>query len=282
MRRSIIILMALVALSGQANAQHWVSVGLRGGAATHLTTGDIKSGWVPSAMVDASYTYLWPVKNVELGIQTGLSLGYIGGTFSATVDEEYRNIDYLNHPMDYHNSLSSARERVDGMALEIPAMMALRWNGLVLNAGLKLQVPCWYRYKQQIADPLVEATYPEYSVTTTNELITGVVAEADLLKKGDYRDLCDVSLLLGLEIGYEWKLTEQQDLLGLVGYFDGAPYGHKSGKSTGRMIDVAPITNAEYPVPEVKVNTIVGTYAERINYLAFGVKVYYRFGVPKL
>ena len=71
-------------------------------------------------------------------------------------------------------------------------------------------------------------------------------------------------------------------MLGLVGYFDGAPYGHKSGKSTGRMIDVAPITNAEYPVPEVKVNTIVGTYAERINYLAFGVKVYYRFGVPKL
>ena len=280
MRRLVVIILALAGMSGAMNAQHWVSVGLRGGAGTQLTTGDIQSGWAPTAMVDASYTYLWPVNDVELGIQTGLSLGYIGGRFSATVDEQYRNIDYLGHPMDYHNTTSSARESVDGMAMEIPAMMAFRWNGLVLNAGLKLQVPLWYQFRQQLTDPVVRATYPEYNVTTTNELITGVVDPADVQKSGR-RDLCDVSLLLGLELGYEWTITEQQDKIGLVGYFDGAPYGH-SAPRTNHVIDVAPISDPVNPVPDVTVNTIVGTYAQTMNYLSFGVKVYYRFGVPRL
>ena len=277
-RYFFIVVLALMTISGHLNAQHWISAGLRGGAGTYLATGEIHNRLAPNFMADVTYSYLWPIEDIELGVLSGLSFGYTGGAYRATVDEQYRNTDYLDHPMDYHNTTSFARERIDGFTMEIPAMMALYWNGLVLNSGFKLQVPCWHRYRQQLKDPIVSATYPEYGVTVTNEVITGVVADSDLKKRGK-RDMCDVSLLLGFELGYEWTLPERQDRIGLMGYLDGALCGHKAGARTKHVIDVAPITNAEDPVPEVKVNTIVGTYAKRMNYLDFGVKVYYRFDV---
>lgn len=279
MHKKILILIVLLATYCGLSAQaHYVSVGLRGGAGSYLAAGDkLDNKLAANFMVDAGYTYFWPIDNIELGIHTGLSLGYTGGRYQMVLNEQYRNIDYLGHPMDYTITAESAQEKVNGFAMEIPVMMAFRWNGLVMNAGLKLQVPMWYRFHQQLSPTTIQAYYPDYNVAVINEKITGVVDEADYTKSGK-RDIGDFSLLLGLEIGYEWQLTPS-DMIGVMGYFDGAPYSHPAGQHTEHVIDVAPISNAEDPVPAVNVNTLVGTYATHLNYLDFGVKVYYRFDV---
>ncbi len=260
---------------------HSISVGLRAGAGTYLATGDLDNRLVANAMVDADYSWLVPVKNVQLGVTTGLSFGYTGGAYKKELTEQYCNYDYLGHPIYYTCSSSLVNERVNGFTMEIPAMFALRCKGLVLNAGLKLQVPIYYRYHQDLTSPTVRAYYPEYKVPVTSELITGKVP-TQLNGTIGKRDIGDVSILLGFELGYEWTLNEERnDIIGLVGYFDGAPYSHSAGKHTEHVIDVAKISDSEYPVPQVTVNTILGTYAKRINYLDFGIKLYYRFNVLK-
>lgn len=257
---------------------HSISVGLRGGAGSYLAEGELKNCLAPNAMVDVGYTFLVPVgSSVELGIMTGVSLGYTGGSFfRKDLTEQYRNTDYLGHPIDYTCSSSLVKERVNGFTMEIPAMFALRKsNGFVLNAGLKLQVPMWYRYHQDLTSPKVRAYYPEYRVDVTDELITGEIP-TELNGTIGKRDIGDVSIILGFELGYEWKLTDE-DMLGLMGYFDCAAYSHPAGHHTEHVIDVAKISNPSYPVPEVTVNTLVGTYATQLNYLDFGIKLYYRF-----
>ena len=279
MRKKILTIIVLLATYSCLIAQpHYVSVGLRGGAGSYLAAGGVLDNRLAANfMVDAGYTYFWPVDNVELGIHTGLSFGYTGGRYRMALDEQYRNIDYLGHPMDYTITAESVQEKVNGFTMEIPAMFAFRWNGMVMNAGMKLQVPMYYRYHQQLSSTTVQAYYPDYDVTVVDEKITGIVDPSDYAKSGR-RDIGNVSLLLGLELGYEWQLTPS-DMIGLMGYLDGALYSHPAGQHTEHVVDVAPISNAENPVPAVDVNTIVGTYATRLNYLDFGVKVYYRFDV---
>ena len=276
LRLSILLIVFSAAASMLWAQPHSISVGLRGGAGSYLAEGELKNCLAPNAMVDVGYTFLVPVSNVELGIMTGVSLGYTGASYHKELTEQYRNYDYLNHPIDYTCSTSLVKERINGFTMEIPAMFALRKsNGFVLNAGLKLQVPMWYRYHQDLTSPKVRAYYPEFRVDVTDELITGEIP-TELNGTIGKRDIGDVSIILGFELGYEWKLTDE-DMLGLMGYFDCAAYSHPAGHHTEHVIDVAKISNPSYPVPEVTVNTLVGTYATQLNYLDFGIKLYYRF-----
>ena len=272
----------LLASSSMLHAQHWISTGLRGGAGINLVKGNsLKSQLEPSGMLDVDYTYYWRLRHLELGIQTGVLVGYTSGGYLSSINEAYSNTDYLGNQMDYTITASRVFEQTHSVAIEVPVMFALRWQGLVFNAGVKVQVPVWYSNKQQISDDLsIAATYPAYGVTLVNQPITGCLNAADLMTSGR-QDVADVSLLLSTEIGYEWTLTPA-DRVGLVAYFDGAPYCHmKSSNAATNIIQVAPISDATNPVPAVAVNTLVGTRVQQMNYLAFGVKVYYRFDVQR-
>ena len=261
------------------HAQHWLSTGLRIGAGTYLAKGNqLKSQLEPSGAVDVDYTYYWRLRHLEVGIQTGVLVGYSSGGYLSSINEAYSNTDYLGNQLDYAITASRVFEQIHGVTIEVPAMFALRWQGLVFSAGVKVQVPVWYMNKQQISDDLrIAATYPAYGVTLVNQPITGQVNAADMTTSGR-RDINDVSVLLCMEAGYEWSLSPT-DKVGLVAYFDGSPYGHLKGTHTDHVIQVAPITDAENPVPNVTVNSIIGTHAQQLNWLAFGVKVYYRFDI---
>lgn len=274
-----ILLLTALTLSGSVHAQHWISTGLRCGAGTYLAKGEgLNTQLAPNFAIDVNYTYYWPLRPIELGINTGVSVGYTSAGYKTSLSESYTNYDYAGNRIDYNIVSSKVFEQTHGVSLEIPAMLALRWQGLVMNAGLKLQIPVWRLSKQQMADISVQATYPAYGVTMTNETITGKVNPDDLNMIVKNQGMPIVSLLLSLEIGYEWSISHA-DKVGLVAYFDGSPYGYgyRSGISNGRVVDVAPISDAATPAPNVKVNTIIGTQAQMLNYLAFGAKVYYRF-----
>ena len=281
--RAKLLLALLIAGGSLLSAQpHYISIGLRGGAGTFLTKGsealDIHNIWEPAFMLDANYSHLWQVQPVQLGITTGLGFGYVGGGYKASAIEQYTNIDYLGHPIEYTNTVTDIYERTHGFAMEIPALFALHWQGLVLHAGLRLQIPLWYRCKQSIDNVSISAYYPEYDVTLVDEVITGYVPKDEYGSLIAKRDVADFSLLLSMDIGYEWQLTSA-DWLGLSAYIDGAPYSHPAGKQTARIIDVAPISDPSNPPAEVTVNTLIGAGATHMNYIACGVKLTYRFDV---
>ena len=268
-------------MSGSVHAQHWISTGLRCGAGTYLAKGEgLKTQLQPNFAIDANYTYYWSLRSLELGINTGVSIGYTSAGYKSSLSESYTNYDYEGNQIDYLITSPKVYEQTHGVSLEVPAMLALRWQGVVMNAGLKVQIPVWRLSKQQLADVNIQATYPAYGVTLTNAAVTGVVNPEDQNMIVKNQAMPIVSLLLSLEAGYEWSIT-YADKVGLVAYFDGSPYGfgYRSGVSSGRVVDVAPISNSANPCPNVKVNTIIGAKAQMMNYLAFGAKVYYRFDV---
>lgn len=277
------ILVVLTVCSVMMYAQpHYVSVGIRGGVGTLLAKGnealDVHNVWKPNFMLDAAYSYLWTVEPVQLGITTGLSFGYIGGGYKASAVEQYTNTDYLGHSIEYTNTVSDIYERTHGFAMEIPALFALYWQGLVVHAGLKLQVPLWYQCNQNIGNVRISAYYPEYGVTLVDEVITGRVTEEEYGALIGKRDMADVSILLSMDIGYEWEIAPTH-WLGLTAYLDGAPYSHPAGAKTNRIIDVAPISDAGNPPAQVTVNTLIGAGATHLNYIACGLKLAYRFEV---
>ena len=273
------IICSLLAFSSSLIAQpHYISVGVRGGAGTFRATGALKNQWEPNVWVDANYSYLWPVQETQLGITTGLNFGYVGGGYTTSYTDQYTNFDYYGNAIDYTNTVGSIEERTHGFAMEIPALFALHYKGLIMHAGIKLQVPCWYKYTQTISDINIHADYPAFGVALDNELITGKLPQEQYVTEAEWRDVGDVSLLLSVDLGYEWQLTER-DWLGLQAWFDGAPYSHPAGKPTERMIDVAPISDPTYPPAQVTVNTAISTTATRLNYLACGIKLSYRFDV---
>ena len=274
--RTYMLCLLLAGSCGLMAQPHYISVGLRGGAGTFLAKGDVKTLWEPNAWADVHYSYLWTVSDKQLGITTGVNLGYVGGGYyKASHTDQFTNVDYLGHTIEYTNMVGSIVERTHGFALEVPVLFALHYQGLVFHAGIKLQVPCWYQYTQTMRDLNIDAYYRDYDVTLHNELATGKVPQDEYVMKGN-RDVADVSLLLSADIGYEWQVAPN-DWVGLQAWFDGSPYGHTAGKATDRIIDVAPITDT--PPAKVTVNTAIGSLTSQLNYLACGIKVTYRFDV---
>ncbi|MGN0227267.1 MAG: hypothetical protein ACI4AI_04300 [Paludibacteraceae bacterium] len=274
--RKHIVFFLLLGASMACAQPHYISVGLRGGAGTFLAKGDVKTSWQPNAWVDANYSYLWQVKDYQLGITTGLDFGYLSGAYSASHTDQFTNIDYLGQTIVYTNTVGSVYEHTQGFAMEIPALFALHYKGLIFHVGLKLQVPLWYQYRQTMRDLSISAYYADYDVPVQNELVTGELPQDEFVQTGK-RDVADVSLLLSTDIGYEWQVADR-DWIALQAWFDGSPYGHTAGNATQHIIDVAPITTT--PPAQVTVNTAVGSLTSRLNYLACGIRLAYRFSVP--
>lgn len=81
---------------------------------------------------------------------------------------------------------------------------------------------------------------------------------------------------MALEIGYEWHLTDRH-ILGLQAFADIAVWSPKSPMTNDQspIIRVAPILNANDPVPSVTVNA--PSSITRRRYLDFGIRAYYAF-----
>ena len=262
---------------------HVVRVGLNGGCAYNLVSsgcsmrGKIGGG----SALGIDYTFyksrknMQFQKNTDVGFRTGLDLGYLYSPYQAQFEQQYSNLDYLGNQMDYTTSgvLDITQHQ---LYASIPLMFALRSNEFVWNIGVRLQTALYQSGKQKLSNPQIHAYYPRYDVTVTNELITGVVAEEQLSMP---LELPSISLecLAATEIGYEHQIYRTKNAIGILAYFNVGVWNSLPKATANPIIQVAPITDMNHPVPEVKVNDAYHSLLTSYIPMQFGVKLYYAF-----
>ena len=259
------------------NYAHTLRVGLTGGSALNLTPADcvMKSNFGGSGALAFDYAYYQSLKNVDLGLRTGLDFGYLYSPYRAEFKQQYSNVDYLGNQLDYTTSgvVDIAQNQ---LYASVPLMFALRSNGFVWNIGVRLQAALYQTGQQHLSEPAIQAYYPAYDVTVTNELITGIVAENQLAMP-----LESSALLLechaATEIGYECEIKNTSSTIGVLAYFNMGFWNSLPKATDLPIIQVAPITDKNNPVPAVTVNNALSSLLTSYIPMQFGIKLYYAF-----
>jgi hypothetical protein len=257
---------------------HILRMGLAGGGGLHLTPADcvMKSNVGGGGALAFDYAFYKSFDKVDLGLRTGLDLGYMYLPYHAEFEQHYSNVDYLNNQIDYTTSglLDITQNQ---LYASVPVMFALRTHGFVCNIGVRLQMPFYQTGKQQLSNPLILAYYSKYDVTVTNELITGIVTDEQLsmpLASSPVFLECYASA----EIGYEHRLNAK-GAIGCAAYVHAGVWNALPKATDKPVIQVAPITDKVKPVPAVTVNDAYTSLLTSYTPLQFGVKVYYAFSL---
>ena len=271
------------------------TIGLRGGAAglLHQTK---EGNWTcgGDVVLDLQYAHYWTKdgRPVDLGIITGVGLGYAQSSVKSSVNSTRPGVEDLDaaNPMhiDYTIRADEVKEHDGQLQLEVPLMFSLiHQNGLFFNVGPKFMLPVFTPYKQTISNnpnTFVEAYFQETGVRVTNDVITGLLAENQYTSKGtDYKNKFTINVMLTAEIGYEWILKSGNSL-GLGAYANYSVYNsfknNPDDPATDPLIHVesAP-SNTSNAV--INVNPLTGTYASGLGFFDAGVKLAYHFNFPK-
>ena len=271
------------------------TIGLRGGAAglLHQTQ---EGNWTcgGDVVLDLQYAHYWAKdgRPVDLGIITGVGLGYAQSSVKSSVNSTRLGVEDLDaaNPMhiDYTIRADEVKEHDGQLQLEVPLLFSLiHQNGLFFNVGPKFMLPVFTPYKQTISNnpnTFVEAYYQETGVRVTNDVITGLLAEDKYTSTGtDYKNKFTINVMLTAEIGYEWILKSGNSL-GLGAYANYSVYNsfknNPDDPATDPLIRVesAP-SNTSNAV--INVNPLTGTYASGLGFFDAGVKLAYHFNFPK-
>ena len=268
------------------------TIGVRGGASALLH--DVKKGnWTCGydALLDLQYAHYWTKEGrpVDLGIITGLSVGYSASGMKAAVNSDLKDVpdDDATYPMhiDYKIHADEIKENDAQIQVEIPLMFSLiHESGLFFNIGPRFMLPVYTPYNQKISDnknTYIDAYFQETGVHVTNEDITGVLAESDYKSKGtDNGNQFAFNLMLGAELGYEWTLKSGNSLgLGVYGNYCVFSTFKNGNTSTDPLIQVTPPSGSS--TAQVNVLSATKTYADKLGFFDAGVKLAYHFNFPK-
>lgn len=257
---------------------HDISFGAHAGAAFYLTDGDFRNMPGGTVGVEMAYTVRGVIANyTALGIKIGAGVSYANANHSLpNYEEKYTNIDYYPEPMDYTIVSATYREHQHQLQLEAPLFLSFISHGLTINIGGKFMMPFFQRRHIDVTDAHITAYYPDFWVPVTDYLATGRLEDYQYHGK-EVSVMPKLNAMLALEVGYEWH-SGWQDRMGILAYFDyGIWNNYSNNPPMHRLIDVAPILNTEYPVPDIKVNALTDTYASKANYMSVGVRFYYAF-----
>ena len=260
------------------------TIGLRGGASSLLHNME-KGKWScgGDVLLDLQYAHYWTKdgRPVDLGIITGIGIGYAQSSVKTNVDTAY-TATTSDGNIDYTIKANEIKEHDGQLQLEIPLFFSLiHENGLFFNIGPKFMLPVYTPYKQQVSkDTHIEAFFQDAEIKVTDEVVTGLLAQEDYTQKGsDYKNQFTINVMLSAEIGYEWILKSGNSL-GLGAYADYSVYNSfKNSANAKSIIDViAPEGNN---VAVVNVAPATKTYAKGLGFFDVGVKVAYHFNFPK-
>lgn len=258
---------------------HRFSIGIRGGAASlmHKTeAGKWNCGF--NALLDLQYAYYWTEfgRQYDLGILTGLSVGYTQSGMQLGIDDQFTVTTNEGDNIDYSLSADRVKENDGQIQLEIPLMFSLvMHNGFFFNVGPKFILPVYTPYKQTITNPNVDAYFQTEGVHVTNEVITGMVTDEQLNSHGTNANQLKVNITLTADLGYEWKLKNKDALA--LGVF--ANYGlwnaFKNTTSDQSLISVTPPSSSS--IATVDILSATDTYASKLGYFDAGIKLTYHF-----
>lgn len=268
------------------------TIGVRGGASALLH--DVKKGnWMCGydALLDLQYAHYWTKEGrpVDLGIITGLGIGYSASGMKASVNSDLKGVSDgdATNPMhiDYKIHADEIKENDSQLQLEIPLMFSLiHESGFFFNVGPRFMLPVYTPYNQKISNndnTYIDAYFQETGVHVTNEDITGVLAQDDYKSKGtDNGNQFAFNLMLGAELGYEWTLKSGNSLgLGVYGNYCVFSTFKNGNTSTDPLIQVTPPSGSSNA--QVNVLSATKTYADKLGFFDAGVKLAYHFNFPK-
>lgn len=274
MKRFYYILLALSCLTLSANAQtHMLQYGVRGGMAFGVgsVASEARTSLGGIGATDIGYTYYTPVSSMDMGVHTGLSFGYRQMAMGHALHEQFTNTDYLGNDMHY-TIMGNVALRQRDVFCEVPVMFALRSDGLVFNAGAKLCPSLWQQNMQELSHVSIDAYYPLTDVHVTNELITGLLPE-EQYRQVKSASMASFSLSAGFELGYEWEVS-RTNTVGFQLFMDCTLWqtGTRAGEQP--VILVAPVANAQNPVPKVSVNNTTASQLGLLHPIECGIKLY--------
>lgn len=257
------------------------SVGVRGAFASSMA----KPATTPlgfDILLDLQYAHYWAADQdkIRLGIMTGLSAGYMSTTRSQAWDETYvAKTD--DGDIEYHVTADNIQETNHQLQLEVPLMFSLiTAKGLFFNVGPRFLLPAYTPYKQVITNGNVVATDLQTGVVIPNNPVYGQLSEEQVNQKGKGEQQFDLTMTLGFELGYEFKLKSGNSI-GLGAFLNYGVYSMYSNKALGSAIDVtAPSKQADQNAV-VKVESLTNAYTEKMGHLDAGVKVSFNFDFVK-
>lgn len=260
------------------------TIGLRGGTASLMHEAEAMGKWRAGfdGLLDLQYAHYFGKRNwkapVNLGIITGLSIGWAQSGLRAGVDTAY-TVNTADGNIDYTVSAGKVQEDDGQLQLEIPVMFSLiTEKGLFFNVGPKLVVPVYTHYKQSIASPDINAYFPEEGVNVSNEVITGQVQNNQLKTKGKWNS-SKINVMLTAELGYEW-LFRNGHSFGLGVYANYSVYDlYRNDTDNKSLINVS-APSASAPAA-VDVLSATDTYANGMGYFDCGLKLTYNFNFYK-
>mgnify|MGYP003292068122 CR=1 FL=1 len=283
MKKLVLVLMLLSAMSLQAQKTSRIMIGLGGGLTTNMARNEAKNTCGPMGAFNFGYTILGNVGNdgAQMGFRTGLNATYTKFGSDMQLSEAFSNVDYYGHRIDYRVSSKNVLFRQQQLNLELPIMLAIVAKGLYFNLGAKLMLPVMKSYNQTMEDPQISAFYPEYGVTVVNDVTTGLITENQRNFSGT-PDMPKLLIGLSAEIGHVWQLGESKNSLGFDVFLDIVPWGVGGGTidNAKSVVEVAPIVNdCEQPKAAVTVNPLNYCNNYKCNLLNFGVKLVYTFDI---
>lgn len=273
--------MPLLAKSYMRNdTQAILRIGLAGGATYLLTPSNniADSRWGGGGMLTYDCTFYKASDALEIGLRTGVDVGYLYTQNDMHFENQFNNIDYLGNTIEYTTSghMDVVRQQLHAT---VPLMFAMRTQGFIWNLGFRLQATVYANIAQQLSEPMIQAHYPAYNVTIFNELITGVVDDNQLHMSTEYLSPT-FACFAGTEIGYEYRINRKNSI-GAIAYFDVRFWDMLSKSENGPIISVDPISNSDNPVPIVQVHAAYPWVSEADIPLQFGVKIFYSFNLGK-
>lgn len=257
---------------------HILRVGLAGGGTHHLTPNEcqMKSKIGATGAIAVDYAFYKSLRKIDLGLRTGIDLGYLYAPYKSDFQHQFTNQDYLGNHMDYSTS-GTVEIAHQQLFASIPLMFALRSNGFVWNIGARVQSTVYQSGKQQLSNPTITAHYSAYGVSITNELITGLVAEEQLSTILDFPTI-GIECMAATEIGYEYAF-KHGNAIGVMAYFQTGVWGTRAEMTHTPIINVAPIADSNNPVPAVTINDAYHSLLTSYTPMQFGMKLYYAFNL---
>lgn len=256
------------------------SIGLRGGFASTMAdpTPTMPLGY--DLRFDLQYAHYWmnnPKKHM-IGLMTGLSLGYMYTNRDIVWDEEFtRNTS--DGDVRYHVTADNVRETNKQLQLEMPLMFSMvSTNGFYLNLGPRVLLPIRTPFEQVITNGHIVATDLETTDVMTDNVVYGYLNEDQIKISGMTKQKFDITVLVGMELGYEFRFASGNSV-GLGVYANYGVYSTYSNRPLGTIIDV---TAPNYDkIGSVDVYSMTDAYTRKMGHLDAGIKLSFNFDSRK-
>ena len=272
-----IIIIATLFLSIYCMGQTQNELSIYGGGGLSTLTYSVNGG--ESSMgtgmdFGIGYTFLF---NEQWGINTGLGIATynaessVNGTTAVTPDLR----DSENFLFDMHTTLSAYNETQQAMYLNIPVMIQFQTGAahkFYALGGAKIGIPLKGSYQASDITLNNRGYYPEYDNWVSTQEFAGFGSFTN--KSSDGKSDFGIAVLLSLESGMKWRLSEKLSLY-TGAYLDYGLNNIVNDNNKG-FLEYNTANPAEF-----KTNSVLSSsaLADKVSLMAAGIKLRIAFGM---